>query len=589
MTPAPGQRSHILFAILAFAAGLAAQLPAVTDRLLWDDAQFVASNPFVSDCGNLARALDPVYLFKVLPVRMSARPVVNVSLLADACSGAGPRGMRVTNALLHACGAAMLFALLLVLCGSPPAALFGALVFALHPAVSEAVQIVAFRSHLLGFFFFSGALALAVLAGRGAGLSVSLAGAACYFLAVLSVETAAVLPLSAALAVWFDSGKAGLRRAVPLFTALALLGAFYLWFRVPRSGYELPGSRPGVSAPSALYPAALLPPPSSPPAAGRGWSELPPWRAVYASGSANLYTMSAVMLGYLRELVLPLGLKADYAPKVITDWRRGLPALAVCLAVLAAGLVLFFRRRLSGLGLMLTLTALLPALDLVHIYNLRADRYLYLPLAGFALLAAAAFRRAESLTGPRRTAVLAAGAVWLAGLGALTVSRWPQFADDRALFSEAAAGGSPRAHANLAGTLLRGGDCDGAVKESAEAARLDPGDPFLRLRLAYALAWCGRGREALAAIASAPETPDTVFLRGLACMESDPERAVGLISAALEKEPGRADMRLALGLALGRAPAGLDPASAAGFAAELDAFKKGGLRGATVSASGRSW
>ncbi len=589
MATAPGQRKHILFSFLAFAAGLTAQLPAVTDRLLWDDAQFVARNPFVSDCANLAKALDPVYLFKVLPVRMSARPVVNAALLADVCSGAGPRGMRITNVLLHACGAAMLFALLLVLCGSPPAALFGALVFAIHPAVSEAVQIVAFRSHLLGFFFFSGALALAVLAGRGAGTAASLAGAACYLLAVLSVETTAVLPLSAALAVWFDSGRDGLRRAAPLFAALALIGAFYLWFRVPRSGYELPGSKPGVSAPSVLYPAGLLPPPSAPQAAGQGWSELPPWRAVYASGSANLYTMSAVTLDYLRELVLPLGLKADYAPKVITDPRRGLRALAICLAVLASGLILFFRRRLSGLGLMLTLTALLPALDLVHIYNLRADRYLYLPLAGFALLAAAAFRRADNLGGPLRAAVLAAGAAWLAGLGALTVSRWPQFADDKALFSAAAAGGSPRAHANLAGTLLREGDCGGAVEESAEAARLDPGDPFLRLRLGYALAWCDRGREAIIAIGSVPETPDTVFLHGLAYMESDPEKAAGLINAALKKEPGRADMRLALALALGRAPAGLDPASAAEFAAVQASFKKGGLRGATLSALGRNW
>lgn len=552
MTTAEKPRLYLLLAALAAGAALAVHLPTLSGNLLWDDEVFLARNPFVTDCANLGAALNPVNLVKVLPVPMSARPAVSASIIADACAGLGPRGMKVTNALVHACSAALLFFLLLLLSGSAAGALFGALAFALHPAAAEAVHVITFRSHLLGFFFFCGGLLAALFYARRRSLLTGAAAAACYLLAVLSVETPVILPAAALLAVFYDSGRAGLKRAAPLFLALVLVGGFYLWFRAPRAGYALPGTAPGIAAPSVLYPAALLPPPERP---RQAWALLPPWREIYTDPAARLYTMAGITLSYLRELALPYGLAADYSPEVIKTFSRGALPLAACLAALAGSALLYYRRKTAGLALLLIFVALLPALNLWPLYNIKADRYLYLPLAGFALLCAALFR---GCLPPRRGALPAAAAcLWLLWLGAETLRRGPEFQDNLSLFSAAAARSpaSPRAQANLAGARLKNGDCPGALGPARQALALDPEGQNLRLRLAYTLAWCGSAAEVPALLAAYPPDADSLYLSGLVLLKKDRLRAAALIRDALAASPGRRDFYLALLLAEKKKPA----------------------------------
>lgn len=550
-------RLYLLLTAAVFASALALYLPSAPEEPLWDDAEFIANNPFISDCANLGTALAPANLLKVLPVPMSARPLVNASLLADTCSGGGMKGMRLTNVLLHAFNSALLFLLLLALSGSAPAALFGALVFAVHPAPAEVVHIITFRSHLLGFFFFTAGLLFSVLFARKPGAPAGLAAALAYFLAVMSVETPVVLPAAALLTVYFDAGKEGLKRSAPLLLGFLLIGAFYLWFRVPRSGYGLPGSPPaGIAGPSMLYPAALLP---ADVPRHESLTTPPPWRELYSDRAANLFTMSAVTLDYFRALALPSRLSADYNPAVIRSFRSGVRPLAGCLAALGGGWLLFRRRKLSGLALLLVFLALLPALNIVPVYNIRADRYLYLPLAGFALLAAAGFRRASGESPRRRFFPLAAGGLYLAGLCAVSVTRAAEFRSDLALFSAAVARdpGVPRAQANLAAALMRKGDCVKAAEHSRAASALDPGNRLYRLRLAYTLAWCGRAGESSLLLKDFPGDPDALFLSGLLSLKSDRARAASLLKAALEAAPRRRLFFLALLLAEKKEPAGL--------------------------------
>ncbi len=576
MLQAEKPRLYLLMAALVFLSALALYLPSVRDGLLWDDEEFIARNAFISDCSNLGAALNPANLLKVLPVPMSARPLVSASLIADVCAGGGAREMRVTNVLLHAFNGALLFFLLLTLSGSVPAAFFGALVFVLHPASAEVVRIITFRSHLLGFFFFTSALLAAVFYARAPGGVTGTAAALGYFFSVMSVETPVVLPAAALLAVYYDSGREGLKRLAPLLSVLVLIGGFYLWFRAPRAGYALPGSGPGIAGPSAIYPASLFPEPASLP---ERVNITPPWREIYKSPAANLFTMSAITLDYLRALVLPLGLSTDYYPEVISSVRRGAWPAAGCLAALAVSCFLFYSRKLSGLALLLIFTALLPALNIFPVYNIRADRYLYLPLAGFALLAAAGLRRAAGEKALRRNLPLAAGCLWLVWLCALSARRAPEFRDDLSLFTSAAAlnPGSPRAQANLAGALLHGGDCGKAVYHSRLASAADPGNSQLGLRLAYTLAWCGRREESAAELKVLPYGADSLFLSGLLSLKGNRPRAVSLLKAALQAAPRRRDVFLTLLLAEKKRPAGLSPRDREDLAGLEKAYKKSGL------------
>lgn len=575
-TAAEKPRLYLLLAALAFCAALAAHLPFLSGSLLWDDETFLAGNSFISDCSNLGPALNPANLVKMLPVPMSARPVVNVSLIADACSGMGPRGMKATNALLHAFNSALVFFLLLALCGSAPGALFGALVFALHPAAAETVHIITFRSHLLGFFFFTAGLLSSVFFARKPSLPTGAAAAAACLLGVLSVETALVLPAAAALAIAFDSGRPGLKRALPLLAAAVLIGGFYLWFRVPRAGYALPGTAPGIQAPSLLYPAALFQAGYSPPATR---TFLQPWRRVYTDPAANLYTMAAVTAEYLRSLPFPSGLSADYAPRVLVSAREGAAPLILCLAALGAGVLLLIRKELTGLGAMLVFAGLLPALNIWPLASIRADRYLYLPLAGFALLAAALLRGALAAGARKREILAAAGVLWLAGLGAQTVRRGPEFKDNVSLFSAAVSRqpASTRARVNLAGALLREGTCGGGLEQLKAAAAADPGCTESKLRLSYALLLCGRGAEASAIIRELPQDPDALYLSALLVLRSDSGRARDLLKAALAAAPARRDFYLALLLAQKKNPAELERGDAEDLARFRNALRSAGL------------
>ncbi len=571
--------SVLLCAALAFCAAVAAHAPALSDNLLWDDAAFVGGNSFVSGCPNLRIALNPVNLIKVLPVPMSARPLVNASLIADACAGAGPAGMRLTNLLLHAFNAALLFALLLLFSGSAPAALFGAVIFAIHPVAAEAVNIITFRSHLLGFFFFISGLLSALFYGRGAGHPTAAAAAACYFLALMSAETAIILPAAALPAVYFDSGRNGLKRMLPLIVVMAAVALFYLWFRAPRSGYAIAGvAAPGISGASAFYPQALLPD-----AAG-GWTyglTFTPWRAVYADPVANLYTMSRITLDYLAALALPLRLSSDYSPEVIVSLRRGILPLLGCLAFLWSGIFLLVKKRLSGLGLLFIFVGLLPALNIWPVYNIKADRYLYLPLAGFSLAATAGFR--YCLAGGKRRILAALALLWLASLGGLSLRRAPEFHNDLSLFSAAVKRqpAAPRARTNLASAYLRRGDCAGAASEATAAAGLDAANPQLRLRLAFTLAWCGRRDEALKeaemALKTAPGEADAMYLAGLLRLKTDRRQAMVLLRRAATATPDRREIFLTLFMAEKKNPATLGPQDRRNLAALRDFYRRSKL------------
>ncbi len=566
-------------AALVFCAAALVHLPSLSGSLLWDDAAFLGPGSFASDCRNLPAALSPVNLVKVLPVPMSSRPVVNASLLLDACSGAGPYGLRLTNLLLHACDSALLFLLILTLSGGLLPALGGALLFAVHPAAAEAVNIAVCRSHLLGFFFFTCALLAAVFNARRPAAGKAAAAAACALLGMLSVETAAVLPAAAAAAVYFDTGREGLRRSAPLLAALLLAAGFYVWFRAPRSGYSIEGvSAPGISAPAAAYPAALFPraAPRSRPAPAM------PWSGVYTDREANLFTMGGVLSSYAAAMAFPAGLNSDYNPPVRGFSAEGLALLALPLAAAAAGLLLLLRRDLAGLGITLSVLTLAPVWNLVPIYNLRADRYLYFPLAGGALLAAALLGRARKRPAAAAAAVLTLA--WLAGLSWATLRRAPSFRDDEAFFSEAVRRGPgvPRARANLAAVLLRGGDCAGALREAAEASRLAPASAGLKLRLAYAQAWCRRpadaGATAREALALAPRSADALYLEGLLELHRG-RRAAGtaLLRRALAEDPGHREAALTLLMTGTKKSPGLSPGDKADLAALADLYKAAGL------------
>lgn len=399
------QRGCWLVALLA----LLPWLPAlVTGELLaWDDDYLVSRNEAGLLRAPLLAVLDPrgdrtAFGSEFLPLR-------DLSYRLDArlwgITGPGAAfGFRLSNLLLYGlcCGlGARLLLELGRLAGWPAgAALWGALLFAWHPAHAESVAWVAGRKDVL-----SGALVFAALLAwlrarqrGGAWLALTPALGA---LACLAKGTAVALPLLALACELLDRSRRPWRRRLrdllPLLAVCAGLALLHAWV----------GGQSGVRQPPRPLEVVLL-------------ADLPVLRRYLVTALVPLRL--AIDHG---DLVQALRLRPDAlawpSPLLV---QAGLSLLALGPLACAA---LRARAAWPRWALAWSLGGLVPVLNLVPIPHWVADRFLFLPLLAPCLALGL-------LPGRAGRARLAVGLLLLVPWGGLALRRGLDFASDEALW-----------------------------------------------------------------------------------------------------------------------------------------------------------
>ena len=348
------------------AVTVAVFLPSLSADFVYDARLQILTDPFLHDRRNWW----PVLTFQTLAMDVldSNRPVHLASLMLDAAVwGRAAFGYHLTSILLHAANVVLLWAvgrrLSVAAAADPPrsgldlaAALLPPLMFAVHPLVTEAVCEPSFREDLLVACFTLAALLLAAADRpvRGGGdWPRGLACAGCCLLAIGSKESGIAAP--AILAVyWFL-----FRRGDPArFWAIAVGGgaAAVAVFLVLRFRLQVVPSRIFEHRPQ--YPDGSL--------------------------AAALALLPRILALYAQLIVAPVNQSADYGGHSIR--HLPLPVAATVVGLLAVAAARAARRdRRFALALALVVLPLLPVANLVPIYRVAADRYLYLPLAGVAL------------------------------------------------------------------------------------------------------------------------------------------------------------------------------------------------------------
>lgn len=380
------------------------------------------------------------------------RPLTVFSFLAHLrTTGLDPRAFLAGNVLLH--GAVSLLVLLLGrrLVGAT-AALAGALVFAVHPIHTEAVAWVMGRAELLAALF---AVATCILFWRATDLEerrrwpFAIGSVLAFFAALCSKEHVILLPLWLALASLVDRRRAR-RPALFLVAGSAAAAGIFLLLRAAAL----------TRAPEMILDRGLFNP------------------AAVVDWPSRWLTAASVIARYAKLLVWPVPLSHDYSYAQI-------PASASvgALEILGIGLVigslvatiLALTGRLSAAALTVSFAALtlLPVSNLPFaIGTVMAERLVYLPSVGIALLAGWLFARLP-LKPVVSHGVLATIVVLLAWR---TVERNPVWKDDYSLYSAALAA-SPRsaqAHVVLAELELARGNPARAVELARQALRLFP-------------------------------------------------------------------------------------------------------------------
>jgi protein O-mannosyl-transferase len=500
------RQGSIALLLIAVAATYFAALP---HGFVYDDHGSIEENTFLKDPANLNSVLslrtvtDPT-------VPDGRRPLVILSYFLDqALWGLKPIGYHLTNIFLHLSVVVLVFALVTRLSGpskEPFLSFAAALLFGLHPVLTEVVNLPAYREDLVVSAFL---LLYLLAAARGTdGWRQALLSTVALTLALASKESAAVAP---ALLLWlwicFPATRA--RRPVRLLGPHALIVAVFavLWLR---------GGPLHAALSSSLGRALRFP--------------------------TNLLTAPWLWFKAVRMLAWPHPLLADYVVNPvseISDTRFWVGAGAL-LASAAASLSLIRRRPWISLGLGWMLLGFLPVCNLVPLYNPFAERYLYFLAIGFAILLAHGLSRI--MDSPRRAALLAAAAAAYAGLSVFRLADW---ADDYTLWSRTLAcePRSSRAHTWLGLELKHRGSPEKALEEFLEADRLNPYDVTALINIGILYGEQDRLADAEAVLREAvrrrPDKADThgnlsVALRA----EGKNREAAAEASRTLEMDPG---------------------------------------------------
>lgn len=467
----------------------------------YDDLKHIVQNP------DLANGLSAESIVKVFtrPHYGDFVPLTYVSLLLDrALFGPGPAGTLLTNVVLHAASAVLLFLALARMTGDTWRPAFVAAVFAVHPLHVESVAWAFERKDVLsGLFWMLALLAYARYAEQpGSGRRMA--------------------PVALALA-------AGLL-AKPMLVTLPF--ALLLLDHWPLDRLRADGEG-GLPDPALLARAALEKWPLFVLAAasvvltwvGHGASASIPDAAVVPFGLRVLKALDAYGF-YVWKSLWPTGL-AVYYPHAFDSapTARALACGAGLLAATAAAVRLAGRRPYVTVGWLWFLGTLVPVIGLVQLgLHVRADRYAYVPQIGLAIVVAWGAVDLLGRSSGARQALAAAGAAAVAVLAVLSWQQVGTWRNTVTLFQHAVETTGPNfvAQWRLGVAAAQARERDRAIEHLRAAVEIEPSLPQLQFELAQTLEEGGQIGPALRhyerALALDPDHADANARYGLALL-----------------------------------------------------------------------
>jgi len=425
--------------------------------LVFDDRDTIIDNHTIEDLGD-SRVLSPPHETSV-----AGRPVANVSFALNYALGERRvLGYHLFNIAVHGLCAILLLAIARR-AGLPDAAAVAvALLWAVHPLNSEAVDYLTQRTEsLMALFYLSTVYCAIRAAGQRASRRLwSVAAIASCALGMATKESMVTAPVAVMLfdrVFLFPSAREALRRRGWLYAGLA--ATWGLLVALIWSGPR--GSSAGFMAHD-------------------------------ADARVYLLNQAVMIVHYLRLALVPRGLVLYYGWPAPLTVAGVLPQLAVVAALLAlTGWALWRRPQLGFLGAWFFLT-LAPTSSIVPIATeVGAERRMYLPLIAVVALAVIVFRRLVRSPPVRAVALVATTAL----LGAGTIARNVEYRSSLRLAETAVERWpTPAAHGMFGTELAAAGRLAEAERHLREA---QAGHPPARYYLATVLVAENRPAEAI--------------------------------------------------------------------------------------------
>jgi tetratricopeptide (TPR) repeat protein len=433
------KRKALCWALLILAAAtLLVYAVSFFNGFVLDDGVIIVNNPTTRHLSNIRDLL-----FAPDVVKPYYRPLNRASYLLDYhFFGMNPVWFHAVNILIHMLNAVLLYLVGCRLLSDRGAALAAALLFAVHPVNTEAVNFIAARNTLLALSFSLASL-LAYIKAKADGVRWPFFSAFLFFLGLLSKETAlmliAVLSLYSVFPLPFAALEKWRDRVLSMLPFL-FFAAVYFAMR----SYALQG----------LVGAAV------------------PFEGLFSRLAQNYH----IVPQYVGLLLFPADLTIfHFVPTgglFATPWF-----LPVWVALFIVVWLIVRRRNEAALfGLVWLAVNYLPISNIVPIpSDSLTERFLYLPAAGIFLMFGAFMAWLRSAESTKKAALIATCVIAIA-CATVSVKRNLEWKDDFTLFSSGVSNNpaSAEAHYNLGTALQDRGDLGGARREWEAALRLDP-------------------------------------------------------------------------------------------------------------------
>lgn len=336
---------------------------------VWDDPGRIGENGYIKRLDNLSLLFSSKYLSYFRET--TYRPLYTLTLFLNYhFFKLNVYGWRIFNIFVHILNTILIYFLIRYIFKNRTISSITALIFAVHPIHTEAVNVVVYRTELLACLFFLGSffLYLKSIRDRKIKKGFYLLSIFMFILALCSKEMAASLPLIIVLYIYFFSQQK--ERKKLFVSVLPFFLIVLIWIVIVR-GFELPGKFVGKHE---LY---------------------------YGSPFGSklhlrvLFYLGGPILRYIWVSFLPLNLVLIYPHQI----KGYIPAPVEFFSVLILIAILIFVLKMkkfskeASFSIFYFFICLLPVLQIIPLSVIYGERWLYIPSLGFCLFVAIWLKR----------------------------------------------------------------------------------------------------------------------------------------------------------------------------------------------------
>lgn len=389
---------------------------------VYDDYGTIVENKYISQPGRLLTSLFDQSYYQFAGLEESYRPVATLSyFLIYSVAKLNPFYYHLFSLILHTLNTILVYCLANLILRNRLHALIAGLLFACHPAASEAVNCIDFNDDLLATLFFLLAL-ISYIQTNTEHLRSSIRGILVtllfYFLGLLSKEMAIALPVVILL---YDLVFREFGRGLPFFRQLLAI------LRARTSFYT------GLMAVSLIYISLrffILDNPGE------------SLNVSFGSLFERIIYLPNHIFNFIRLAIYPANLSADYSffyPNSFLEIEN-LMGVIVVLTVAGGSFWIYRHSKENFFGIWWFLISLFPVYNLIEIYHPFAERYLYLPIIGFCLVVPVVINNASQKgfgnSSIANLVTVASAVVILSMYSAATISRNYDWRDNFLLWSQ---------------------------------------------------------------------------------------------------------------------------------------------------------